>query len=455
MRKKISLFYWIFFLSAIVGSSQPQQPALPIGVEVVDTVLPSDSTGNGTLAVRLFAPTSTEKTYFSEGASIVIEVPGGDSAGSLSPPRGAGLEGFVYVTFLFPGGRFENRISAGTYDHRGINSIKALRDVILFAAGQKQDSQGRTIEKLLKVRPLSENLGLLTLSNGGSIAVATLALYGEGLTQVKYMIDWENPSNGQVVTTDPGPGANIDCPPTQGRPNLGARQRFANPYYRGFGSIVLEMDYSRIAYETNSDRLFFDGNKNGKLDTITDSNGCRSTDTNRNAKLDTDEDYVYSPLPYSGPGEKKHYSLEVIRAARDTKLFSAWPATIDTPDESDKFWEIRDAARLYDGLAQKRPDLKLMILASVEDHVQTVLGKPHIRQPFEACMRNKMWVKLNPTPSQVTKIDARWQSRTDLPNNAINGAPADWNNYAYAYPESIPDAIFYAAAVREMAEIAR
>jgi hypothetical protein len=87
--------------------------------------------------------------------------------------------------------------------------------------------------------------------------------------------------------------------------------------------------------------------------------------------------------------------------------------------------------------------------------VQTVLGKPHIRQPFEAFMRNKMWVRLNPSPAQVTKIDARLQDRTDLPNNRPNSAPADWSNYSYAYPEGIPDTIFYAAAIREMAELVR
>jgi hypothetical protein len=438
-----------------MGSPQASQPTLPSGVEAIDVLLPSESTGEGALAVRLFAPITSEKSYFAEGAPIVVEVPGGDSLGSLLPPRGPGLEGFVYVTFLFPGGRFETRTSAGQYDHRGLNSIRALRDLLLFASGQKQDTLGRTIEKILRVRLLSENIGLLTLSNGGSIAVATLALFGEELSSIKYMIDWENPSNGQIVATDPGPGSNFDCPPTSGRPNLAARPRLTNPFYRHYAPTVLDIDYSRISYEANTDRLFLDGNQNGKIDSIVDANNCRSTDTNRNGKLDETEDFVFSFMPYTGPGEKKHYSLPVLQAARDAKLFANWPATIDTPEDSDKFWSFRDAARLYDSLAKKRPNLKLLILTSVEDHVQTVLGKPHIRQPFEAFARNKMWVKLNPSATQVIKIEARLQSRTDLPNNSVNSAPADWNNYSYAYPEGIPDALYYSAAVREMAEIAR
>jgi hypothetical protein len=454
MRKIVSAI-GILLSFVIPGTSQLQQPAIPQGVESLDILFPSDAIGGGTLALRLFAPISVDRSYFPEGAPIVIEVPGGDSAGSLFPPRGTGLEGFVYITFLFPGGRFENRVTAGSYDHRGLNSIKALRDVALFAAGLKQDSQGRTIDKILKIRPLANNLGLLTLSNGGSIAVVTLALYGEQLTNIQYMIDWENPSNGQVVTTDPGPGANFDCPPSPGRPNPASRPRYTNPNYRNYGPVALDIDYSRIAYEASTDRFFLDGNKNGKIDTITDAAGCRSPDLNRNGQLDADEDYLFSSMPYAAPGEKKHFSLQVLQAARDAKLFSSWPSTIDTPEESDKFWEIRDAARNYDALAKKRTDLKLMILASVVDHVQTVLGKPHIRQPFEAFRRNKMWVRLNPSPAQVTKIDARLQDRTDLPNNRPNSAPADWSNYSYAYPEGIPDTIFYAAAIREMAELVR
>ncbi len=447
MRQIFALSVMLISWLAITGSPQP--PPLPAGVEPIDIALPSESTGNGSLAIRLFAPRESHRAYLREGAPIVIEVPGGDSTGGLLPPRSSGLEGFVYLTFLFPGGRFEGRTSAGTYDHRGRNSIKALRDVILFASGQFPDGQGRTIDKLVRVPVLTKNIGLLTLSNGGAISVVTLALYGAQLPNVKYIIGWENPTSGQIVNTDAGPGANFECP-ASARPPV--RPRLSNPYYRGYGPVVLAIDYSRIAYEADTARLFLDSNQNRRFDTAIDGNGCRTTDLNRNGTLDPEEDFGLSPSPYAAPGEKKHYSLQALEAARDAKLFSSWPASLDTPEESNTFWEIRDAARNYDALAQTRVDLKLLILTSVDDHVQTVLGKPHIRQAFDAFVRHKMWVKLNPSRASVIAVDARLQARTDLPENAPNSAPADWNRYSYAYPEGIPDAVYYAAAVREMAD---
>jgi hypothetical protein len=448
MRKILILSVVFVLWMALTGSSQP--PTVRAGVEQIDISLPTESAGTGSLAVRLFAPSESNRSYLREGVPIVIEVPGGNSTGGLMPSRSSGLEGFIYLTFLFPGGRFEGRTSAGTYDHRGLNSIKALRDVILFASGQLPDSQGRTIDTIVRVPVLTENIGLLTLSNGGPISVVTLALYGAQLPNVKYIIDWENPTNGQIVNTDAGPGANFECP-ASGRPQV--RPRLTNPYYRGYGPVILDIDYSRIAYDSSTDRLFLDGNQNSRFDTTTDVSGCRTTDLNKNGQLDPEEDFGLSPSPYSVPGERKHYSLQAIEAAHDAKLFSSWPASIDTPEESNTFWEIRDAARNYDALAKVRPDLKMLILTSVEDHVQTVPGKPHIRQPFDAFVRHKLWVKLNPSRASVIAVDTRLQARTDLPENAPNSAPADWNRYSYAYPEGIPDAVYYAAAVREMAEI--
>jgi len=96
-----------------------------------------------------------------------------------------------------------------------------------------------------------------------------------------------------------------------------------------------------------------------------------------------------------------------------------------------------------------------MVLASVEDHVQTVQGKPHIRQIFESARRGGLWVKLNPSRASVLAVEPSLKTRSDLPENSANTPPADWDNYAYAYPEDVRDAVYHAAGVREMAERAR
>jgi len=120
------------------------------------------------------------------------------------PPEANDL---VIVTFLFPGStdQASARHSDGSYDYRGHGCIQALRDVVLYAAGELTDVQGRLIDHVVPVPVLHDNIGLIGVSNGGNIIVAVPALHGaELLGHLRYVVQWETPVSSQVATRDIG-----------------------------------------------------------------------------------------------------------------------------------------------------------------------------------------------------------------------------------------------------------
>lgn len=413
-----------------------------------DLRLPSpEGTGSpvGTLAVRVVLPAAGD-TLFPSGAPVVVEVPGGDGTGGLTPPPFS-FHRVAYVSFLLPGGRQGDLRSDGTYDRRGPACIAALADVLRFAGGQAADTQSRTIRDLSTTPVLTDNVGVLALSNGGTLGVVTLALHGPALGWVRWLVGWENPSSGQLVTTDAGPGENLACPgaPPKERP------RPVNPGYRGFADGVVDIDYSHIAYDPVADALFLDGNGNGTYDTVTRPDGCRLPDLDLDGELEADEDFRLGSR-FDEPSGRRHHSLQAVRAVADVGLFDgAWPAWLDTPEESIAFWWLRDEAEHVETLGQLRPDLDVILVASVADHVQTPADHPHIWQVHEPLRRAGVWVRLNPGRASVVEVEPSLAGRTDLPDNLPSSEPERWDDPSIYAPEGIPDPILQAAAVEELA----
>lgn len=101
--------------------------------------IPSDSTGNGTLAVRIFFPDNA--SAFRYGAS---------------------------------------------------------------AGGALAASDGRSISQIVSGPVRTDAVGLIALSNGGSISVAALGRYGEQIPPLAFLVGWESPTNDQILTTEMG-----------------------------------------------------------------------------------------------------------------------------------------------------------------------------------------------------------------------------------------------------------
>ncbi|HHS96794.1 MAG TPA: hypothetical protein ENK08_02690, partial [Chloroflexi bacterium] len=274
---------------SVPGGAPQGQPST---LTSVDIDLPSESTGSpqGTLALRVYAPAPGHARY-PEGAPVVIQVTGGDAPGFLGNDLPPEADDLVTITLVFPGGTdpTSDRTSDGVYDHRGPQSIAALRDVVLYAAGQLTDDQGRTIDEIVPVPVLHDDIGLIGFSNGGNIVVAVAAFHGDELAPyLRYIVQWESPVSSQIATVDLG-RVRMQCPPgKRGGDNL------VNPRYTAYGPYTLEVDYSDLAYDPSNPvfPLFHDGNGDGVYTTVEDpATGCRTPDLDLDGVLERDEDF--------------------------------------------------------------------------------------------------------------------------------------------------------------------
>ncbi len=172
---------------------------------VIDVDLPFSSAGGEgeTLALRIFAPAGVEGGRYPDGAPVVIQVPGSDGGGSLDEPITL-ADDLVRIAFLLPEGvnRVTGRSSGSEIDYWGKANIKALHDVVLYAAGELPDIDGRRISDLLSVPVIGENIGLYGAGNGTGLALAAMAFEGKDLAlRVKYLVQSEKPAAAPVMSS--------------------------------------------------------------------------------------------------------------------------------------------------------------------------------------------------------------------------------------------------------------
>lgn len=450
----IAMLSCLTMLSGHAGAernSVKQPPERPRAVRV-EVELPSVSTGvaGGTLALAVYAPETAEGARYPDGAPVVIGVAGGTQAGSLAPVAPVATD-MVRISFLLPGGTDarSGRRSDGEYDYRGASSIAALRDVLLYAAGELVDESGRTLDEAVPPQLRSSNVGLIGLSNGGNLATAAAAVHGAELAgRLAYIVQWESPVSSQIATLDLGP-LQLRCPGGQTQ-----RLNVSNPRYELYGPRVLVVDYGDLAYDSAvPDRLVLhDGNGDGAYTTIEDPvTGCRTPDLDLDGELSVEEDW---PLSAFSDGVVEVYSRPVTQALEEAGVFgSGWPRGIASVAQAGDFWDRREAVAHYRSAVARIPELEGMVLASVKDHVQTAPGHPHIRQAFEGWDSAGAWVRINPGATYMAQADPRLALRPDLPNNRPSTPPQDWmDEEAYCVPEDIGDGLTHAAALWQMAD---
>lgn len=415
----------------------------------IDIRLPSDSTGSedGTLAVRIYLPDNEPR--YEAGAPVIVWAEGGYEMKGIDSDLMNYNDDFIIVTLLYPGvdDSYSMLSSDGEYDDRGENCIAAMRDAVLFAAGELTDDEGRTIEEVIGMPVLYDNIGMIGVSNGGNIIVAVAALYGELLVDhLKYIIQWETPVSSQIANRDFG---RVVYDFGSGRQGDYFNERFIE-----YGSKIIKADWSDLAYDPDEDYyiVFHDGDGDRNYTTVEENLAGKVVDipdVNLDNELTAQEDW---PLDSYPEGDKKMYSRAVTYALEEYNVFDDdWPENIGTPEEADAYWDIREAVWMYEDVMEKLPDLYAMILGNVEDHVQSSPQKLHLHQAFEGWNENGAWVQINPSPTYVISADETLEGRMDLPNNEPNVGPGDWYDIdAYCMPSDVEKQIYQLASVWEM-----
>jgi hypothetical protein len=415
--------------AAELPATSLKKPTL-VPEQSVSTFIPSDSAPGQGLAVNVIYP---KKPRYTDGAPVVVVAPGGEGASGLEFSTHAAQSGFAEVRFAFPGGGKQGFASSGIYDYRGMLSQQALRDVLLFAGGKLKDTQGRTISKLVPMVLSNKNVGLIGWSNGGNIAVITLAKYAQQLPFVNYLTFYESPLGSMFY------------PPMLG----GSQDLLTNPHYRQGSAATGNclVDYRKLCFQADGQKKPGSHKKLGQPEVP----GIVFFDENGNKQWDEELEFAF-PYCCDIGLEKQIYPPHVTVALGRSGLFTKWPKTIASLAESEAYFNERDGSLFLQELAKEMPNLFICVVGTRLDHLQRQPDHPHIPLNYNSWLANKIkFVRLNPDPIYIGTA-AGMNSRNFSDNKP--GASVDADDVdALLEPEGlVPDYLFIDAAVAELAD---
>jgi hypothetical protein len=313
------------FMPAALAMAEMQEnlikPPPMVPERSVSCYLPSESAPGGGLAVNIIYP---KKPRYKDGAPVVVVVPGGAGPDGLSFDMHAAQMGLVEVRFAFPGGGKAKFQSSGIYDYRGVECQKALRDILLFAAGRMLDSEGKKISEIVPVKVSADNIGIMGWSNGGNIAIVTMAKYADDLQFIGWAAFYESPIGSMSFP-----------------PNLGSSEDVvSNRHYRqGSGATGdCVVDYDKLQYDPWVLRHPGEHKRKGEPEIP----GVIFFDENKNKRWDESIEFAFNYALDVGL-DKQIYPPDVTAAMERTGVF-AHMATI-----------TRKQKLIYDKRGYKRP----------------------------------------------------------------------------------------------------
>ena len=434
--RNVSLFTLLLLVvmislgSAAEDSFCPREQVQPVtGGWAVLTWIPSEAAPDKGIVVQLIYP---ETPRYPAGAPAVVAVPGADTTGSVTLRKGPIdpwiEQGLVRVLFAFPGGGDGATRSGGTYDHRGLASLAAVRDVVRFLRGELPDHNGCTITDLIPY-PIIQ-VGLVGSSNGGNTAVVAMGLFGKKM-EVDWYVGWENPAGVQFTTVD-----------------IGSRNKPNPAYIPGSCRLtadgaVCDVDYSNLRWDPSASPMGWGPQRSWEK-------GVLYFDLNGNGTYD-DADYTLGAYIGEFAGmEKRVYSTAVLEAAVARGLIDPWPEDVATLDEARSYWEIRDMSRYYARVLEQLPNLRAIVIGSVKDHVQATPDYPHIVLHYQGWQEAGIdWIRLNPDAAYVQAVFKR---PADLVDNDADIQVTYSNILQLLEPEGAPDEFLRIAAAAELSD---
>ena len=351
--------------------------------QTATTFIPSESAGSTGLALQVNVPVSPR---YAEGAPVVVYVVGGwDGNGLGDDGAGLLLSGFIEVLFNFPGSGIGAARSGGTYDQRGPECLKALRDVALFAMNRKPDAEGKMLSDWTGgVLPLTSNVGLMGFSNGGNATISAAGVYGNALSGMAWIVNWESPVGDGMPNVECGAGKENDLNPV------------VNPAY---DPDTGEWNLSTLRYDdtisVSSGHLGIPGQtlRGGPYFDI-DGNGAPTPGT----------DFILYPYAVgSDPDTSAFYSVRIREYAENHSLLPVPPpAHQATLEQTREFWLWRNGEYWIEEAVTANPGLMFLVVAFEEDHVQGAPDHPHVLIQYEGFRTaGARFVRLNPDRSYV------------------------------------------------------
>lgn len=375
---RIFLFcLFLYFLSFTVSVAQGTVTHIPSSV--------ADPKG---LAVYIIPPLAAR---YAEGAPVVVDVVGGfDANGLPAQPSDFVLQGFIEVHFSWPGLGIVNQdidvLSGGSFDFRGENCITALKDVILFAMGEKADKDGNEISHFTSgITPLMHNVGALSFSNGGNATLVTAGLFGDSIPTLAWLVNYESPVGDGMPGTEAG--------------TWNSRNPLVNAAY---DTLTGDWDLSTLAYSDTLNIMDHCLDPPGSV-----KRGGLYFDFNQNAIPDFGSDFILSPIKMATETDTlAFYSERVHREAVTKGIFpDPLPDHIASAEETIDFWSWRNGEKYIADVVDKIHDLMFMAVAYDKDHAQSAPDHPHVLIQYDGFLKApSRFVRLNPDRCYVENI---------------------------------------------------
>ncbi len=350
---------------------------------------------NSPAGVSLQVVYPAESTLLPDGAPAIVVLAGGfdnDVIPVASDERSfMGGLGLVQIYVDFPGGS-RPWSTPGTGDFRGGTSRAAVATALRYAADELEDTDGCTLADRMDV-PLSQTPPLLHgHSNGGNLAVATLADPELDLPPVSGLITFETPAAPQFVTLE-----------------LGSREQTLELYqehscqWNKKDGLECTVDYSLANWAPDAIRP--DGGE-----------GTAYFDLDMNGSFYEEQDYpVWGVSPKVDDEVLIGLSVPLISALQEAGVDSTSLMDIDGATD---FWAVRNASLQARDAVFLNPDLHVLIVGTQEDHALPLPDHPHISglaQAFSSVEGS--WVRINPDSCYV---EALTDEVADFADNSAN-----------------------------------
>lgn len=290
----------------------------------------------------------------------------------------------------------------GTDDARGPNARAAVAEALRYAHGNALDGGGCRIDERFPVAN-PDLLVILGQSNGGNLALATLADTTLDVPEPTAVVTWETPAGAQLVNMEFGSTEDVYDPGScRFDPAAGVTCALSP-------SLALAVDGSEVCFDLDHDAR------------------CGTNDAN--------------PHPPTNPATGL---LAASPALADALAAAGLTSPWDNVEAARTFWATRDAARLAAAAVTRFPSLPFLLLASEADHALANLADhPHVFGLGEALQQaGAPWVRLNPGIAYTALSD----------ENPVNLPLTLTNPEAWFVPEDDenPLSTLYAQAVSEV-----